>query len=329
MRGPRRAADHSNRTAARPDRDRDVAAFLRMLEGERDASEHTRDAYRRDVAMLGRYLRSAGIAGWSAVTPALARRYLAELHRRYSRASIARHLSALRTFYRFLRREGRVDAIPFGAVTAPKRQRRLPRALPHEIVASLLAAPRVDDAGDAGYARDPAVRDLAIRDRAMLEVLYAGGVRVSELVGLRTGHVSGDEVRVRGKGNKERMVLVGSEAGEWLRRYIREIRPRLQDAGRGRGRRTEHVFLNARGGPLSPRGAQLIVARAVRAAAVQQRVSPHVFRHTFATHLLDGGADLRAVQELLGHASIATTQVYTHISREHLKRVYAQAHPRA
>ena len=199
---------------------------------------------------------------------------------------------------------------------APKRQRRLPSALPHDAVTALLAALPIDTAP-------------GVRDRALLELLYAGGVRVSELVGLRLGDVRGDEVRVRGKGDKERVVLIGHEAGEWLRRYCEDARPELVRAGGQRGRAVDRVFLNARGGPLTSRGAQLIVARAVRIASVQQHVSPHVLRHTFATHLLDGEADLRAVQELLGHASIATTQIYTHISREHLKRVYAQAHPRA
>jgi tyrosine recombinase XerC len=287
-----------------------------MLEGERDASAHTRDAYRRDLTAFRRFLDAVDVADWTAVTPALVRRYLAELHRRYSRASIARHLSTLRTFYRFLRREGRIDASPLSAVAAPKRQRRLPSALPHDVLATLLAASPVDTAA-------------GIRDRAILELLYAGGVRVGELVALRLVDVRGDELRVRGKGDKERVVLIGVEAGEWLRRYVEHARPELVRAGRRRGRAVDQVFLNARGGPLTPRGAQLVVDRAVLAASVQQHVSPHVLRHTFATHLLDGGADLRAVQELLGHASIATTQIYTHISRDHLKRVYAQAHPRA
>jgi integrase/recombinase XerC len=256
------------------------------------------------------------------VTPGVARRYLADLHRRYARASTARHLSALRTFYRFLRREGRIEVSPFRAVSAPRRQRRLPRALPHDVMIALLAAP-LTGAGDRQ------IDERAPRDRAILELLYAGGVRVSELVGLRLGDLGGDEVRVRGKGDKERIVLIGGEAGAWLRRYVEDARPRLLDADARPGRVTDRVFLNARGGALTVRGVQLIVDRWVRAAALAQRVSPHVLRHTFATHLLDGGADLRAVQELLGHASIATTQIYTHISRDHLKRIYAQAHPRA
>jgi integrase/recombinase XerC len=241
----------------------------------------------------------------------VARRYLAVLYRQYARSSIARHLSSLRSFFRFLRREGRVDASPMRLVASPRRQRRLPGALTYDAVAALLAAPRLD-------------QPTGLRDRAILELLYAGGLRVGELVSLRSGQVGGgDEIRVRGKGDKDRLVLVGAEASAWLRRYVTEARPRL-----ARGH-SDGLFLNARGGPLSTRAVQLLVDRWVRAAAVQQKTSPHVLRHTFATHLLDGGADLRAVQELLGHASIATTQIYTHVSREHLKRIYAQAHPRA
>jgi site-specific recombinase XerD len=148
---------------------------------------------------------------------------------------------------------------------------------------------------------------------------------VGELVALRADQGGADEIRVRGKGGKDRMVLIGGQASAWVRRYLAEGRPRLARTRSG----GDALFLNARGGPLTARAVQLVVDRWVRAAAVQQRTTPHVLRHTFATHLLDGGADLRAVQELLGHASLATTQIYTHVSREHLKRIYAQAHPRA
>jgi integrase/recombinase XerC len=308
--------------ASRPEiPDRDIVAFLAMLEAEQNASAHTRGAYRRDLEMFRRFLRAERVAGWESVTTAVARRYLATLHQRYSRASIARHLSTLRSFYRFLRREGRIAASPMRLLSAPRRGRRLPRALTHDAMAALLAAPSLG--APAG-----------VRDRAILELLYAGGLRVSELVGLRCAHVGGDEIRVRGKGGKDRVVLIGSEAAGWLRRYLAEARPSLVrgPAGRtpvGAAGVPDALFLNVRGGPLTVRAVQLIVDRWVRAAAVQQRTTPHVLRHTFATHLLDGGADLRVVQELLGHASLSTTQIYTHVSREHLKRIYAQAHPRA
>ncbi|MGH2375528.1 MAG: tyrosine recombinase [bacterium] len=290
--------------------DRDIEAFLAALEAEQNASIHTRAAYRRDLDDFRRYLRHEGIAAWQEVTTALARRYLAALHRRYARASIARRLAALRSFYRFLRREGRVASSPLRVISAPRRPRRLPQALTHEAVAALLAAPS-------------GTGDVPLRDRAILEVLYAGGLRVGELVGLELGAVRGDELHVRGKGGRDRLALIGTQATAALRRYLTDARPRLLRAP------TDAVFLNARGGRLTTRAVQLIVDRWIRAASVQQRTSPHVLRHTFATHLLDGGADLRVVQELLGHASLATTQIYTHVSREHLKRIYAQAHPRA
>jgi tyrosine recombinase XerC len=290
--------------------DRDLVAFLETLEAEAGASPHTLAAYRRDLEAFRRFLETEGVRGWGAVTPAVARRYLVTLHRRYARSSIARHLSALRTFYRFLRRGGRVAASPMRLLASPRRGRRLPAALPPEAVAALLAAPPLD-------------RPAGLRDRAILEILYAGGLRVGELTSLRLPQITGDEIRVRGKGGRDRTVLIGAQAQAALRRYLLEGRPRL---ARGEG---EALFLNTRGRPLSARAVQLLVDRWVRAAAVQVRTSPHVLRHTFATHLLDGGADLRAVQELLGHASLATTQIYTHVSREHLKRIYAQAHPRA
>lgn len=320
----------------------DISKFLGALEAERGSSSHTLAAYRRDLMEFLRFLRREGIAGWQAVTPAVTRRYLAALNRRHARTSVARHLSTLRSFYKYLRREGRLDSNPMRLVATPRRPRRLPRALTHDAVAALLAAPPQD-------------RPEGLRDRAILEILYAGGLRVGELVELARGRVAGDEIRVRGKGGKERVVLIGTQAAEALRRYLDVARPHLVGrAARGRaasaravdgreatrrsdggratvpGREpTDALFVNARGGPLTARAVQLIVGRWIRAAAVQQRTTPHVLRHTFATHLLDGGADLRVVQELLGHASLATTQIYTHVSRDYLKRVYAQAHPRA
>jgi tyrosine recombinase XerC len=315
---------------ARPDSDRqpdrEIESFLRSLEAEQNASAHTRAAYRRDLAGFQRFLEREGVGGWDRVTPAVARRYLVVLHRTYARSSIARHLSAMRSFYRFLRREGRVEASPLRLISAPRRGRRLPQALPYEVIAALLAAPPLD-------------RPEGVRDRAIIELFYAGGLRVGELVGLTCAHVGGDEIRVRGKGGKDRVVLIGSKAAAALERYLHDARPRLaQGSPRAPARRSTHassrgstdaLFLNARGGQLTTRAVQLMVHQWVRAAAVQQRTTPHVLRHTFATHLLDGGADLRVVQELLGHASLATTQIYTHVSREHLKRIYAQAHPRA
>lgn len=292
--------------------DRDVAAFLRFLEGERGVSPHTLAAYGRDLRQFIRFLQQDGVTGWTAVTAAGARRYVATLDRRYARSTIARKLSVLRTFFKFLYREGRVSHNPLVVVSTPKQQRRLPKFLTPAEVTAVLRAPDTSS-------------PLGIRDRALLEVLYATGMRVGEVVALRTTELAWeDELRVTGKGRKERIVLLGAAAQEALRGYLEQGRPALL-----RGRDSGAVFLNARGGPLTDRGVRVVIDRQVRRAAVGRRISPHVLRHTFATHLLDGGADLRTVQELLGHVNLATTQVYTHVSRDWLKRVYDKAHPRA
>lgn len=290
----------------------EIAAFLRGLEGERGVSPHTLSAYRRDVTRFARFLGQEGVISWGAVTTTIARRYVASLDGRLARSAIARNLSALRTFFRFLYREGRVSHNPFGLVTAPRRRPRLPKVLTPDEVAAVLSAP--DTSTPAG-----------LRDRALLELLYATGLRVGELVSLRlTDLTTADEIRVLGKGRRERIVLVGEAAQEALIRYLDEGRPALV-----RGRDGGALFVNSRGGPLTDRGVRVLLDRCIRRTALGRRVSPHVLRHTFATHLLDGGADLRSVQELLGHVNLSTTQIYTHVSRDWLKRVYDRAHPRA
>lgn len=290
----------------------DVTAFLRALEGERGVSPHTLIAYRRDITRFVRFLRKEEVATWDAVTAPIARRYVASLDRRLARSAIARNLSALRTLFRFLYREGKVSRNPLALITAPKQAPRLPKVLSPDEIAAVLAAP--DTSTPSG-----------LRDRALLEVLYATGMRVGELVSLRLGDLSAaDELRVLGKGRRERIVLMHAPAREALARYLDEGRPKLV-----RGRGHESVFLNGRGGVLTDRGVRVILDRCLRRAALGRRISPHVLRHTFATHLLDGGADLRSVQELLGHVNLSTTQIYTHVSRDWLKRVYDRAHPRA
>lgn len=290
----------------------EIDAFLAALEGERGVSSHTLTGYGRDLRHFARFLSGERVTVWSAVTPQIARRYVATMDRRYARSSVSRRLSALRTFYKYLYREGMVSRNPLVLVGTPKQPRRLPKFLtPHE-VAALLAAPDV-------------TTRIGLRDRALLEVLYATGLRVGELTSLRRGDLpSSDEIRIMGKGRRERIVLLTSAAQDALRRYVNEARPSL-----ARHRVVDAVFLNARGGPLSDRGVRVIVDRHIRKVAFDRRISPHALRHTFATHLLDGGADLRSVQELLGHASLATTQIYTHVSRDWLKRVYDRSHPRA
>ena len=292
--------------------DADVTAFLRALEGERGVSPHTLIAYRRDVTRFVRFLKQESVGTWDAVTAPIARRYVASLDRRVARSAIARNLSALRTLFRFLYREGRVSRNPLALITAPKQAPRLPKVLTPDEIAAVLGAPDTSTPG-------------GLRDRALLEVLYATGLRVGELVSLRLADLSlADELRVLGKGRRERIVLMGAPAQEALARYLDEGRSKLV-----RGHDSGYVFLNRRGGPLTDRGVRVILDRCLRRAALGRRISPHVLRHTFATHLLDGGADLRSVQELLGHVNLSTTQIYTHVSRDWLKRVYDRAHPRA
>lgn len=289
-----------------------MTAFLRALEGERGVSPHTLIAYRRDVTRFVRFLTQEHVATWDAVTAPMARRYVASLDRRLARSAIARNLSALRTLFRFLYREGKVSRNPIALITAPKQAPRLPKVLTPDEMAAVLGAP--DTATPLGQ-----------RDRALLELLYATGLRVGELVALRLADLSvGDELRVMGKGRRERIVLVGSAAQQSLAQYLDEGRSKVV-----RGRDPGYVFLNGRGGVLTDRGVRVILDRCIRRAALGRRISPHVLRHTFATHLLDGGADLRSVQELLGHVNLSTTQIYTHVSRDWLKRVYDRAHPRA
>lgn len=290
----------------------DIAAFLQMLQGERGASAHTLAAYGHDLRQFRSFLLDEAVGGWDHVSSPVVRRYLALLGRRHARTAIARKLSALRSFYRYLYREGKVARNPLGLVKTPKLPRRLPKVLTPQEMRAVLGAP------------DPGT-PLGARDRALLELFYATGMRVGEVTALRLADLPWNgELRVLGKGRKERVVLVNVPAQDALRRYVEHGRDLLA-AGRDHGR----VFVNARGGPLTERGVRLIVDRHIRTAAFDRHMSPHSLRHTFATHLLDGGADLRAVQELLGHASLNTTQIYTHVSREWMKRVYDKAHPRA
>jgi integrase/recombinase XerC len=293
--------------------------FLEELRAARGLSEATVRAYADDLGQCAGFLREQGLAEkWEEVRPAHVRRFLAHLHgNEYARTSVARKLSALRSFYRYLRGAEKVAADPTVGVTAPRRQRRLPRFLYRSDLEKLLAAPASD-------------KPLGLRDRALLETLYATGVRVSELVALTVEQTRGaSELRVMGKGAKERLVLLGRPAQESIERYLEEGRPHLLVRGEGKKEGEERLFLNARGGPLTDRSARRVVHKHLLAACAQSGIGPHALRHTFATHLLEAGADLRAVQELLGHSSLATTQIYTHVTRTRLREVYEQAHPRA
>jgi integrase/recombinase XerD len=288
--------------------------FLDHLTLERGLSPRTLDAYGRDLARLVAFLASRGVARPGEATSADLREFIYHLKDQGLQAtSIRRNLSAIRTYYSFLIAEGIVVTDPTERLEAPGIWRRLPDVLSRAEVERLLDAPNLGDR-------------LYWRDRALLEFAYASGVRVSELIALRILDLDLDDgfVVVFGKGSRERMVPVGQSALRALRVYLRELRPNLERGG-GKG----VVFLNSRGGPLSRMGVWKILRGQVERAGIKKRVSPHTLRHTFATHLLEGGADLAAVQEMLGHADISTTQIYTHIDREYLRDVHRKFHPRA
>jgi integrase/recombinase XerD len=287
--------------------------FLDHLRFERGLSEQTLTAYAHDVGRLASYAAARGRAGPGDVTTADLRALILTLKDLgLAPASIARNVSAIRTYFRFLLGENLVVADPSERIDAPRAWKTLPDVLSVDEIARLLEAPDLS-------------HPLAWRDRAMLEFAYASGVRVSELTGLRVRSLHLDEefASVVGKGNKERLVPVGRRAIGTLSIYLRETRPRL-DRGEGDGR----VFLNARGRPLTRMGVWKILQAHVRAAGIEKHVTPHTLRHSFATHLLEGGADLVAVQEMLGHADISTTQVYTHVDRSYLAQTHRSFHPR-
>lgn len=305
---------------------KDVAEFLRFLEAERNDSPNTVRAYGRDldafVAFADEYFGGAASWQWQTVDRLAVRSFMGELTRRgLAKRSIARAVSALRTFYGFMDRRHGIGVNPAKAVRLPRIEKRLPAVLDRRQIESVF---------EYAEARATTGELAAVRDLAIVETFYATGMRLSELVRLDLQDVDivGDQVRVRGKGRKERIVPLGGHAAKALRRYY-ELREELvQRLPRGRGDRRA-VFLSAKGKRMSARGVQRLMRRFLDAVGGDAGVSVHTLRHSFATHLLDAGADLRAVQELLGHASLSTTQVYTHTSVERLKKVYKEAHPRA
>ncbi len=287
--------------------------FADFLALERSAAPPTREAYRRDVGRFVAYALINGASSPVAVSARLVRGYVYHLKDLgLAPASIRRNVSAVRTYYRFLLGDGHVVRDPTERLEMPRRWRTLPGVLPVAEVERLLAAPTLDE-------------PLAFRDRALLELAYGAGLRISEWItlGVRDVLMEDGLVRVFGKGRKERLVPIGRPAIAAVAIYLRELRPRLE-RGSGRG----VLFLSARGTPLTRMGAWKILRKYVRAARISRRVTPHTLRHSFATHLLEGGADLRAVQDMLGHADISTTQIYTHVDREYLRSVHRQFHPR-
>ncbi|KQU68740.1 site-specific tyrosine recombinase XerD [Phycicoccus sp. Root101] len=301
--------------------ERAVRSWLGHLDVERGMATNTLKSYRRDLARYTAYLEAHEVREPAEVTEAHVSDFLATLregsadHPPLAASSAARTLVAVRGFHKFLAMEGEVLTDPAGAVSPPKPPTRLPKAITVHEVERLLEAASVGDT--------PA----SLRDRALLEVLYGAGARISEAVGLDIDDIDTGEgvVRLFGKGSKERLVPLGSYAADAIGAYL--VRGRPAFAGKGRG--TPAVFLNQRGGRLSRQSAWAVMRAAAERAQLSGHVSPHTLRHSFATHLLDGGADVRVVQELLGHASVTTTQIYTLVTVQRLREVYAQSHPRA
>jgi len=295
-----------------------VLDFLSYLELERGLSRNTLNAYRTDLLQYGEFLAEHELDALAA-RPADIGDFLADLATGNGRpacsaATVHRKTACLRSFYKHLRRDELIGDDPTASLSAPRRAKKLPQVLNYAEVQRLLAAPRGSE-------------PTTLRDRALLEAMYACGLRASETIGLEMTDIDLEEglLRARGKGSKERIVPLGRKAIAAIAAYLRGGRPKLVPPDRHEAR----LFVNFRGGPLSRQGLYKIVQRHAREAGLSGRMSPHTLRHSFATHLLAGGCDLRAVQEMLGHADIATTQVYTHLSGERLKEVYFDAHPRA
>jgi integrase/recombinase XerD len=290
-----------------------IERFDDFLSLEQGSAERTREAYRRDVLRLAEYVLAKAIRQPASLTPRDLRDFVYHLKDLgLAPSSIRRTIAGLRTWFRFLVAEGVIPGDPSDRLELPKKWQTLPEVLTQQEIARLLAAPLQDDA-------------MYYRDRAMLELAYGAGLRVSEWtsVSVRDVHLDERLVRIMGKGSKERLVPFGRQAAATVAIYLRELRPKLEN-GAGKG----VLFLNARGRPLSRMGAWTILRKHVERVGIAKTVTPHTLRHSFATHLLEGGADLRAVQEMLGHADVSTTQVYTHVDREYLRSVHKQYHPR-
>jgi site-specific recombinase XerD len=308
-----------------------AASFIASLDA-RDASPHTKRAYRTALDQYLEWLDGVPQAGWDWTRPPrrTLRAFLAELDGRgLSRSTIGSRIAALRSFYRFCRRQGWVAGDPWAAIVSPRRSRRLPRVMEVDDVERLLDVIPGSAGQPVGAARDASLPEaIELRDRAIVECTYAAGLRISEIAGASLSDVdlAHGELRVLGKGRKERIGMLGAPAKDALEAYLSRGRPVLAGAAETTD---DALFLNHSGRALSSRGVRGRIDNLVRRAGLPERTTPHTLRHSFASHLLEGGADLRVVQELLGHASLSTTQIYTHVSPGRLQSSYRAAHPRA
>jgi integrase/recombinase XerC len=288
--------------------------YINYLEAEKNASPYTVRNYRNDLLGFFHFLKAEKVSSLKEVNRHTLRDYMAHLiEQGIVKRSIARKLSAIRSFYRYLIREGTISASPIAATTSPKLDKRLPSFLTPDEIKKLLEAPDLS-------------KPQGQRDRALLELLYASGLRVSELVSLSLANVNLDtrEILVHGKGSKERLVLMGKPAADALSSYINRGRAELLSKKTGNA-----LFINRYGGRITARSVQKMLGEDTAKAGIDRRVHPHMLRHTFATHMLDGGADLRVVQELLGHADLSSTQIYTHVTKSRARKAYMSAHPLA
>jgi integrase/recombinase XerC len=320
-----------------------IAHFLRYLEGERSASPHTSANYLMDIRQFTAIIWGTEARqpyAWGTIDKFAARKFVVQLQKQSANpASIGRKISSLRSFFKFMVRENYVKQNPFSGLTAPKRKKGLPNVLSVEDIVRLLKAPAQCLAETVKGGKDRKKRAwleyAAVRDTAILEVLYSTGMRISELANIDMKNVDllAGVIKVRGKGNKERFCPLGAPAAKAFRVALEKrngLLPFLK-GGKMRAGGTESLplFVGHTGGKLTPRSMERMMKRYLIRAGLNANISPHALRHSFATHLLDAGADLRSVQELLGHASLSTTQIYTHVSVEHLKKVYNESHPRA
>lgn len=288
--------------------------YLAYLKLEKNLSENTLSSYKNDISALKSYLQDINISDPSEITSQNIISFFKALKNiGLSTTSTARYFSSLKGFFSYLSRNNYIKSNPMDKISAPKLSKKLPSVLNVNEVETILSKPDVND-------------KLGLRDKAILELLYACGTRVSELTNLKISDLFFHEevIRVFGKGSKERLIPVGSSAIEWVENYLKKSRPLLAKKMKSEN----YVFLNLRGTKLSRMGVWKIIDYYVKEAGIKKDVHPHTFRHSFATHLLEGGADLRAVQEMLGHADISTTQIYTHIDRDYIKQIHKQYHPR-